>query len=42
MEARELLHNPRFVALWVGIWAAMLLALVNIYEKMYLLSQLGS
>lgn len=41
MEPRELFSNPRFVALWVGIWAAMLLAVVNIYEKIYLLSQLG-
>jgi hypothetical protein len=42
MEARELLNNPRFVALWVGIWGAMLLAIVNVYEKISLLSQMGS
>ncbi|WP_442754104.1 hypothetical protein ACNHKD_14060 [Methylocystis sp. JAN1] len=42
MDARELLSNPRFVALWVAIWAAMLLAVVNIYEKIGLFLQLGS
>lgn len=40
-EARELFRNPRFVAIWVGIWASMLLAVVNIYEKLYLLTQFG-
>jgi len=42
MEAKELLNNPKFVALWVGIWGALLLAVINIYEKISLLSQLGS
>lgn len=41
MEAKELLHNPKFVALWIAIWAGMVLALVNIYEKLSLLAQLG-
>ncbi len=42
MEAKELLNNPKFVALWVGIWGALMLAVINIYEKISLLSQLGS
>ncbi|WP_016919546.1 hypothetical protein [Methylocystis parvus] len=41
MEAKELLNNPKFVALWIAIWVLMLLAVVNIYEKLSLLAQLG-
>ena len=41
MEARELLKNPRFVAIWVAIWAGMLLAIENILVKINLLMQLG-
>jgi hypothetical protein len=41
MEARELLRNPRFVAIWVGIWVCMLLAIENIIVKINLLMQMG-
>ncbi|MEK4033761.1 hypothetical protein WOC76_15195 [Methylocystis sp. IM3] len=41
MEARELFRNPRFVALWIGVWAGMLLAVENIATKISLLMQLG-
>ncbi len=41
MEARDLFRNPRFVALWIGIWAGMLLAVENVVTKVNLLMQLG-
>lgn len=41
MEARELLSNPKFVAMWIAIWAGMLLAAENIVTKINLLMQLG-
>lgn len=41
MEARELLSNPKFVAMWIAIWAGMLLAAENIVTKINLLIQLG-
>lgn len=41
MEDKELLKNPKFVAIWVGIWVSMLLAIENIIVKINLLSQLG-
>lgn len=40
-EARELFRNPRFVAIWVAIWAGLLLAVENILTKISLLMQLG-
>lgn len=41
MEAKELLRNPKFIALWIGVWAGMLLAVENIATKISLLMQLG-
>lgn len=41
MEAKELLRNPKFIALWIGVWAGMLLAVENIATKITLLMQLG-
>jgi hypothetical protein len=41
MEAKELLRNPRFVAIWVAIWVGFLLAIENIIVKINLLMQLG-
>lgn len=41
MEARELLRNPKFVAIWIAIWAGTLLAIENIVTKISLLAQLG-
>ncbi len=41
MDAKELLRNPKFVALWMGVWAGMLLAVENILTKISLLIQLG-
>jgi hypothetical protein len=41
IEAKELLKNPRFVAIWVAIWVGMLLAMENIIVKINLLMQLG-
>jgi hypothetical protein len=41
VEARELFRNPRFVALWVAIWAGLLLAVENILTKISLLMQLA-
>ncbi len=41
MEARELLSNPKFVAIWIAIWAGLLLAVENILSKINLLIQLG-
>jgi hypothetical protein len=41
MEAKELLRNPRFVAVWVGIWFCMVLAMENIVVKINLLMQMG-
>jgi hypothetical protein len=41
MEAKELFSNPKFVAMWVAIWACMLLAVENILTKASLLMQLG-
>ena len=41
MEAKELFKNPRFVAIWVGIWVSMLLAIENILVKINLLMQMG-
>lgn len=41
MEARELLSNPKFVAIWIAIWVGMLLAAENIVTKINLLIQLG-
>lgn len=41
MEARELLSNPKFVAMWIAIWTGMLLAAENIVTKINLLMQLG-
>ena len=40
MEARELFRNPRFVAVWIAIWAGMVLAVENIFTKASLLMQL--
>ncbi len=40
MEAPELLKNPKFVALWVAIWAFMVLAVLNIITKINLFMQL--
>ncbi len=39
-EARELLGNPKFVALWAAIWVGLLLAIENIVTKIGLLIQL--
>jgi hypothetical protein len=36
----ELVKNPKFVALWVAIWAFMVLGVVNIITKINLLMQL--
>lgn len=36
----ELVKNPKFVALWVAIWAFMALGAVNIIAKISLLMQL--
>lgn len=41
MEAKELLKNPRFVAIWIAIWVGMLLSIENIIVKINLLMQLG-
>jgi hypothetical protein len=41
MEAGELFRNPRFVALWIAIWAGLVLAAENIVSKINLLMQLG-
>jgi hypothetical protein len=41
MEARELFRNPKFVAMWVALWACMLLAVENVLTKASLLMQLG-
>lgn len=41
VDKTELLRNPKFVAIWIAIWAAMLLALENIITKIHLLMQLG-
>ncbi len=41
MEAKELFKNPRFLAIWVGIWFSMVLAMENIVVKINLLMQMG-
>ncbi|MGJ0510602.1 MAG: hypothetical protein ACR652_26450 [Methylocystis sp.] len=41
MDEKELLKNPRFVAIWIAIWVGMLLAIENIITKINLLMQLG-
>ncbi len=41
MEAKELFRNPKFVALWIGVWAGLLLAVENILTKINLLMQLA-
>lgn len=41
VEAKELFRNPKFVALWVAIWAGLLLAIENILTKISLLMQLA-
>jgi hypothetical protein len=41
MEARELVRNPKFVAMWVALWACLLLAVENVLTKASLLMQLG-
>ena len=41
VEAKELVRNPRFVALWVAIWAGLLLAIANIATKISLLMSLA-
>jgi hypothetical protein len=40
-EAKELLRNPKFVAIWIAIWAGILLAITNLFTKISLLMQLG-
>jgi hypothetical protein len=40
MEASELFKNPKFIALWVAIWAFMVLAFLNILTKINLFMQL--
>lgn len=39
-EAKELLRNPRFVALWVAIWGSLVLAIGNVFAKIGMLMQL--
>lgn len=41
MDEKGHLKNPRFLAIWVGIWFCMLLAIENIIVKINLLSQIG-
>jgi hypothetical protein len=41
VEAKELLRNPKFVALWIATWACLLLAIENIVTKINLLMSLG-
>ena len=38
----ELAKNPKFIALWLAIWAGLLLAIVNIAAKISLFMQLSS
>jgi predicted cobalt transporter CbtA len=40
-EAKELFRNPKFVAVWIAIWAGLLLAIMNLFTKISLLMQLG-
>ena len=38
----ELAKNPKFIGLWLAIWAGLLLAVVNIAAKINLFIQLSS
>lgn len=40
-EKDDLIRNPKFWAVWAGIWLGLLLALGNIYSKAVLLTQLA-
>jgi hypothetical protein len=40
-QAKELFRDPKFVAIWIAIWAGLLLAIENVFTKIGLLMQLG-